>query len=196
MGGAGGATLVNGRLPEDPSELSEDAWLSNGNTNDGSIVLDLSKAQPVAEVNTYSGHENPPDHGARGPQVYTLSGSADGEQWTALANVDTRPNRTGRQWNGQHGVSIRDAAGKLGDFRYQRFALQRTRSPLQPDVKVTGTLFAEIDVQTQDTLAKAGDAAAGPDYSRFKEVIVIIKTHFDIGYTHRVKETSTTTAPR
>src|SRR5512133_3292391 len=33
VGGGGGAALVNGRLPEDPSELSEEAWLSNGNTN-------------------------------------------------------------------------------------------------------------------------------------------------------------------
>ncbi|MCL4179764.1 MAG: hypothetical protein KJ072_18710 [Verrucomicrobia bacterium] len=34
----------------------------------------------------------------------------------------------------------------------------------------------------------AGDATTGPDYSHIKEIIVVIKTHFDIGYTHRVKE--------
>jgi alpha-mannosidase len=183
VGGGGSAALVNGRLPDDPLELAEEAWLSNGNTNDGSILLDLSQVQPVAAVNTYSWHENPPDQGARGPQVYALSGSADGGNWTKLADVDTRPNTTGRTWNGQHGVSVADSTGELGEFRYLRFALQRTRSPLQPDVKVTGTLFAEIDVHTKDTLAKAGDATAGPDYSHIKEVIVVFKTHFDIGYT-------------
>ena len=183
VGGGGGAALVNGRLPDDPLELDEEAWLSNGNMNDGSILLDLGKVLPVAAVNTYSWHENPPDQGARGPQVYTLSGSADGSNWTKLAEVDTRPNTTGQKWNGQHGVSVADSNGELGDFRYLRFALQRTRSPLQPDLKVTGTLFAEIDVHTKDTLAKAGDATAGPDYSHIKEVIVVFKTHFDIGYT-------------
>ncbi len=186
--GGGGAALVNGRLPGDPLDLAEEAWLSNENTNDGAILLDLGKVQPVAAVNTYSWHENPPDQGCRGPQVYTLSGSADGERWIKLAEVDTRPNTTGQKWNGQHGVAITDSTGKLGDFRYLRFALQRTRSPLQPDVRVTGTMFAEIDVHTAATLAKAGDAAAGPDYSHIKEVIVIVKTHFDIGYTHRVKD--------
>lgn len=186
--GGGGAALVNGRLPDDSLELNEEAWLSNVNTNDGVVLLDLGKVQPVAAVNTYSWHENPPDQGARGPQIYGLSGSMDGTNWTKLANVDTRPNQTGQKWNGQHGVSIRDSAGKLGDFRYLRFALRRTRSPLQWDVGVTGTMFAEIDVHSAATLAKAGDATAGPDYSHIKEVIVIIKTHFDIGYTHRVKE--------
>jgi hypothetical protein len=50
--GADGAVLVNGVLPNDSLELSEEAWLSNGNTNNGSILLDLGKVQPVAAVNT------------------------------------------------------------------------------------------------------------------------------------------------
>ncbi len=183
-----GAALVNGRLPDDPLELAEEAWLSNANTSDGVMLLDLGKVQPVAAVNTYSWHENPPDHGCRGPQVYSLFGSADGERWTRLADVDTRPNTTGQKWNGQHGVNISDTTGKLGDFRYLRFALQRTRSPLQRDAGVTGTMFAEIDVHSTATLAQAGDATTAPDYSHIKEVIVVIKTHFDIGYTHRVRE--------
>ena len=49
-GGGGGAALVNGQLPTDPSELAEEAWLSNENTRDGTIILDLGKVQPVAAV--------------------------------------------------------------------------------------------------------------------------------------------------
>lgn len=37
-------------------------------------------------------------------------------------------------------------------------------------------------------LARAEQKAAAPKRSPVREVIVIIKTHFDIGYTHRVKE--------
>ncbi len=188
-GGGGGAALVNGRLPQNPGELAEEAWLSNDNTADGTVQLDLGKVQPVVAVNTYSWHEWNVDQGARGPQVYALSGSADGQVWTKLADVDTRPNKTGERWNGQHGVSIAEpTGGTLGEFRHLRFALQRTRSPLQREAGSTGTLFAEIDVHTAGTLARAGDATTGPDYSHIKEIIVVCKTHFDIGYTHRVEE--------
>lgn len=186
--GGGGKALVNGRLPTHPNELIEEGWLHNGNTNDGSIVIDLGSVQPVKAVCSYSWHENPPDQGCRGPQVYTLSGSASGTNWTKIAEVDTRPNKTGQKWNGQHGVFISDSTGDLGSFRFLMFATQRTRSPLQRDAGVTGTLFAEIDIHTAATLAKAGDATVGPDYSNVKEIIVVCKTHFDIGYTHRVKD--------
>ena len=37
-------------------------------------------------------------------------------------------------------------------------------------------------------IAKAGNAAIEPDYSHIEEIIVVCKTHFDIGYTHRVKD--------
>jgi len=184
--GGKGLVLVNGRLPSDPNELSEEAFLSNGNANDGSIVIDLGRVQPVAAVATYSWHEYDADQSARGPQVYTLSGSGDSQNWAKIAAVDTRPNKTGAKWSGQHGAFIADTTGKLGEFRYLKFAVQRTRSPLQPDVRMTGTLFAEIDVHTAATLAKAGDAdVAG---QQVKEIIVVCKTHFDIGYTHRVKD--------
>ena len=182
--GKGGA-LVNGRLPENPGELSEEGFLSNANGSNGCIIVDLGAVQEIAAVNTYSWHEYTVDQGARGPQVYTLSGSADGTAWTKLAEVDTRPNTTGEKWNGQHGVSI---TGTLGKQRFLRFEQQRTHSPLQRDVGCTGTMFAEIDVHSAATLAKAGDAVTGADYSHVKEVIVICKTHFDIGYTHRVKD--------
>jgi hypothetical protein len=176
--GGGGAALVNGRLPADSLDLTEEAWLSNNNTNDGSIVLDLGKTQPVVAINTYSWHEHT-DQGARAPQVYTLFVSTDGQTWRKIADVDTRPNKTGEKWNGQHGVSV---TGDLGELRYLKFEIKRTRSPLQRDVKMTGTLFSEIDVHTAATLAQAGDARVVRP-PEVEQVVVVFKTHFDIGYT-------------
>jgi alpha-mannosidase len=189
-----GAALVNGVLPGDSLDLSEAALLSNGNAQGGNLVIDLGRVQPVAAVMSYSWHEWDMDQGSRGPQVYALYGSAAAEPdagnlaaWTKLVEVDTRPNQTGQQWNGQHGVSITDTTGKLGDFRYLAFALQRTRSPLQPSPNMTGTLFAEIDVHSAVTLAKAGDAAVARP-ANVEHVWVVFKTHLDIGYTDTIEQ--------
>ena len=191
--GADGAVLVNGNLPADSLDLSEEALLSNANGDGGNVVVDLGRVQPVAAVGTYSWHEWAVDQGSRGPQVYTLYGSAaenpdatklDG--WTKIADVDTRPNKTGQKWNGQHGVFISDTAGKIGEFRYLLFALQRTRSPLQPSVGLTGTLFSEIDVHTAETLAKAGDVKIAQAV-KVTDVWVVFKTHLDIGYTDTIE---------
>ena len=148
-GGGDGAVLVNGLLPESPNALAEEAFLANDNALGGNIVIDLGRPQPVAAVESYSWHEFPDDEGARGPQVYTLYGSAaetakpdDLSTWTKIADVDTRPNKTGGKWNGQHGVSISDSTGRLGEFRYLMFAVQPTLSPKQPGKPWTNTLFA------------------------------------------------------
>ncbi len=178
--------LVNGKLTNDSYEVAEFALQANDNGDDGSLTLDLGKEQPVAAVSSYSWHENPSDQGCRGPQVYTLSGSADGQSWTKLADVDTRPNPTGENWNGQHGVFISDSKGALGNFRYLRFDIKRPRSPLQPNAALTATLFSEIDVHTRATLAKAGDATiTGP--VQVTDVWVVFKTHCDIGYTETIE---------
>jgi hypothetical protein len=50
------------------------------------------------------------------------------------------------------------------------------------------TLFGVLLGMADATLAKAGGAPVGQDYPRLKEIIVVCKTHFDIGYTHRVKD--------
>jgi hypothetical protein len=47
---------------------------------------------------------------------------------------------------------------------------------------MTCTLFSEIDVHTQATLAKAGDAVV-VNPVQVTDVWVAFKTHFDIGYT-------------
>ncbi len=190
---ADGAVLVNGVLPTDSLDLSEAALLSNTDADDGCLVLDLGRVQSVAAVATYSWHEWDVDQGSRGPQVYTLYGSAaagpdpgDLSVWTRLADVDTRPNQTGARWNGQHGVFITDSSGKLGEFRHLLFAIERTRSPLQPNPRLTGTLFVEIDVHTAETLARAGDAT-GPVPPQAEHLWVVFKTHLDIGYTETIE---------
>ena len=111
--GAEGSVLVNGVLPNDSLDLSEEALLSNANANGGRLVIDLGRVQPIAAVASYSWHEWDVDQGSRGPQVYTLYGSAAENPdpsnlagWTKIADVDTRPNTTGEKWNGQHGVFI------------------------------------------------------------------------------------------
>ena len=194
--GGDGSVLLNGRMPSDIFDLSEENMLSNANADGGSILIDLGKVQPVAAVNSYSWHEHSVDQGSRGPQVYALYGSGAQEQpdpknlsaWTKIADVDTRPNKTGVKWNGQHGVSITDSTGKIGGFRFLMFVVQRTRSPLQSNVNITATLFSEIDVHTKTTLARAGDAIIVQP-AEITDVWVVFKTHLDVGYTHTIEET-------
>ena len=184
--GNDGSVLVDGRLPFDSLNLKEEAVLTNGNANGGTVEIDLGTVQPIAAVTAYSWHENPPDQGPRGPQVYVLSGSVDGKAWTKIADVDSRPNKTGDNWGGQHGVAVSDTAGKLGDFRYLSFALQATRSPRQTNPAMTNTLFSEIDVHTAATLPKAGDAVVEMPM-KDEHAWVVFKTHLDIGYTETIE---------
>ena len=174
-----GSVLVDGTIPDDSLKVTHEACLANG--NGGDIIIDLARVQPVAAVNTYSWHEYAADQGSRGPQVYTLFGGTDGREWTKIAEVDTRPNTTGTGWNGQYGVNITDTRGLLGNYRYIKLAVQSTKSPLQPNPTMANTLYSEIDVHTPATLAKAGDASVtGP---KIKNIVIVYKTHFDIGYT-------------
>jgi hypothetical protein len=193
--GASAEHLVDGRLPNDSLDLSEMVFFTNRNAQGGGFLIDLGKVQPVAAVNSYSWHEWNVDDGSRAPQVYTLYASSaadpdaakpDGPAWKKIAAVDTRPNSTGRGWNGQYGVNITDTRGLIGEFRYLLLVVQPTRSPRQPDAAITNTLFAEIDVHSPQTLAKAGDAVvmAAPEIS---DVWVAFKTHFDIGYTDTIE---------
>lgn len=189
-----GSVLVNGVLPADSLDLTESALMSNASAANGRVVIDLGRVQQVAAVATYSWHEWDVDDGSRGPQVYTLYGSAAEqadparlEVWIRIARVDTRPNQTGKHWNGQHGVLIRDPAGGLGNYRHLLFDLEPTRSPLQPSPPTTHTLWAEIDVHSQATLAHAGDAEVAQP-AKIEHAWVVFKTHLDIGYTDRIAE--------
>jgi alpha-mannosidase len=184
--------LVDGHVPAKSGDLSQCVFLSNANARSGGFLIDLGKVQSIAAVNSYSWHEFAADQGARGPQVYTLYGSTAGHpdpadlgasDWVKIADVDSRPNKTGDHWNGQYGVNITDTTGLIGNFRYLLLAVQATHSPRQPNAAWTNTMFDEIDVHTPETLAKAGDALIGGKDTQVTDIWVAFKTHFDLGYT-------------
>lgn len=141
--------LHDGKVPGAADEPAANFFLAG--RDGGRLVVDLGSPIAVAMVNTYSWHP-----GSRGPQVYRLyaaDGSAEGfaaapkrgtdpQQcgWQSLASVDTRPRLLGP--GGQHGVSVVDAGGTLGTFRYLLFDLQST----DPHSASSNTFYSEIDV--------------------------------------------------
>jgi hypothetical protein len=78
--------------------------------------------------------------------------------WKKLAAVDTRP-KGGGDGGGQYGVSVLDADGSLGKFRYLLFDAARTedRDPFG------NTFFSEIDVVAPDAANLLKEAAAKTD---------------------------------
>ena len=114
--------LHNGVLPQDGYQRFNYFCFTDENADGGKIVMDLGKVQPVSSINSYSWHIKWYDDGARGPQVYSIYASGaenpdvsklSGNEWTKIADVDTRPNETGTNWGGQHGVTIKDSKGNL-----------------------------------------------------------------------------------
>jgi hypothetical protein len=144
------SALNDGKLPGEQDEPEANFFFDEG-TNGGRIAVDLGRASDVAAVNTYSWHPN-----TRGPQVYKLyaaDGSAAGFDaapkngadpekagWKLIASIDTRP-KSGAM-GGQYGVSIAEATGVLGRFRYLLFDISRTEG----DDDFGNTFFSEIDV--------------------------------------------------
>jgi hypothetical protein len=195
--------LHNGVLPRGEMEL-RDFFAFSPDSAGGVILMDLGKTQPVAAVNSYSaGQDWQVD-----PQVFALYGSnaekpdankLDGPGWEKIADVDTRPNKTGDpSWRGYYATRVHAADGKLlGNFRWIAWAVRPTDSvtvpwwgqitpPAGKNVWRTQTWYCELDVHTPETLKTAGDAVfAG---TQLKEVFVTHKTHYDIGYTHLAKE--------
>lgn len=180
--------LTDGILPRVGNHPAGYSFFSNENSAPGSMLMDLGRATAIAQINSYSWHEHPPAQGARAPQVFALYGSAaanpdpknpSAPEWTKIADVDTRPNKTGEDWGGQYGTSIGDAGKTIGTFRWLLWVSQATMSPKESPVH-THSFFCELDVHTPETLAKAGDAELAEQ--RLKEIVVVFKTHFDIGY--------------
>lgn len=148
--GGGVNRLNDGRLPTGEDQPGENFFFRAG-TDGGRLQADLGSVVEVKQVNTYSWHPGP-----RGPQVYALyasDGSAAGFQaepkrgtdpqscgWQLLAKVDTRP-QSGEP-GGQYGVSIADANGLLGKYRYLLFDCQRTEG----GDPFGNTFYSEIDV--------------------------------------------------
>jgi alpha-mannosidase len=205
--------LHNGVLPWEGKQTRDFFAFSNYNTNSGKIVMDLGKIQPIMAIITYSwqgkyecsrnnGGFNGNDkiindglNGGRAPQFYSLYGSnaekpnSDdlyGKDWIKIADVDTRPNKTGKNWDGQYASSIKGKnSALLGNFRWLAWDVKHTLKPGQTP-EWTGTWYTELDVHTPETYKKAGDAVmAGSDLD---EIILSFKTHFDIGFTHPAPE--------
>jgi hypothetical protein len=149
--GGGTDKLHDGELPEDEDQPAENFFFKAG-TPGGRLLIDLGGLINVKQVNTYSWHP-----GTRAPQVYKLY-AAGGERegfnaapklaidpetcgWKLIAKVDTRPKNPDDE-GGQFGVSISDAAGSLGQFRYFLLDIARTE-----DRDAFGnTFYSEIDV--------------------------------------------------
>ncbi len=142
--------LTDGLLPKYEDDPSANFFLTAGTTS-GRFRMDLGSAIEIGAVNSYSWHPQ-----SRGPQVYALYGS-DGISanfnpapkgnvdpaaagWKWIATVDTRLQQGDN--GGQYGVSITNAKGTLGKYRYLLFVCYATGV----DDDWGNTFFSEIDV--------------------------------------------------
>lgn len=134
--------LNDGGLPNEEDQPAANFFFRAG-TDGGRVLLDLSKPTVIEQINSYSWHAN-----TRGPQVYTVYGAAAEAQpfkrgndpesaWKKIAAVNTTA-----AGGGQHGVSIRDSAGALGEFRYLLFDF----SPTEKEDAFGNTFYSEVDV--------------------------------------------------
>lgn len=164
--GAGAAALSNGELPENPDDPAHNFFFAAG-TNGGRLTLDLGKAIEIRAINSYSWHA-----AGRAPQVYNVFGAPDsakelaqkanepgdpaGRGWTLIGKVDTRQKDEAR--GGQYGVSIANADGVIGPYRYLLFDI----SAASPDDRFGNTFFSEIDVIDKKAPAPAAEAPSQP----------------------------------
>jgi len=142
--------LTDGVLPGNEDDPQANFFFADG-SDGGRFLLDWGRTMEIAQVTTYSWH---PD--TRGPQVYNLFAS-DGTDpkfnpepdaktdpascgWKLIATVDTR-SKDGED-GGQYGVSITDASGALGKFRY----LLIDSVPSETDDDWGNTFFSEINI--------------------------------------------------
>lgn len=142
--------IHDGRVPTSGDQPAQNFFLRAG-TAGGRIRIDLGRVISIKQVSSYSWHDGP-----RGPQVYTLyaaDGSAEGFHgepktgtdpakagWKQIAAVDTRPEAG--DGAGQHGVTISDRDGVIGQFRYLLFDIVRT----EDRDNFGNTFYSEIDV--------------------------------------------------
>lgn len=141
--------LTDGLLPDAEDQPRRNFFLNTG-TGGGRLRMDLGSLITIAQINSYSWHSN-----SRGPQVYRVwasdgadpnfnaepKGTIDPAKcgWKSIAIVDTR---TDEEDGGQYGVSITDANGSLGKFRYLLFDLY----PVEVADNSGNTFYSEIDV--------------------------------------------------
>jgi hypothetical protein len=148
--GAELSALTDGVLPAEEDEPARNLFFEAG-TGGGRLSMDLGSVTELFQINTYSWH---PD--TRGPQVYRLwasdgtdpkfnaepKGNTDPAScgWKLIAVVDTRA-KEGED-GGQYGVSITDASGALGKYRYLLFDCYVTETADD----YGNTFYSEVDV--------------------------------------------------
>jgi hypothetical protein len=149
--GAGLGALVDGVLPSEEDEPAKNLFFAAG-TGGGRIRMDFGRTLEIAQVNSYSWHAN-----ARGPQVYAIwaSDAVDPKfdaapkakidprscGWKLITVVDTRPERL-EDDGGQYGVTVSEATGLLGKYRYLLFDL----FVVETKDEYGNTFYSEIDV--------------------------------------------------
>jgi hypothetical protein len=148
--GADLSALTDGVLPDDEDEPAKNLFFNAG-SGGGRFSMDFGSAIEIVRVNTYSWHPN-----TRGPQVYKVWAS-DGMDpkfnaapkgdidpttlgWKFIAVVDTRAKQGDD--GGQHGVSLTDASGSLGKYRYLLFDFYVTET----GDDYGNTFYSEVDV--------------------------------------------------
>jgi hypothetical protein len=148
---AGVTALVDGVLPTSDDQPRRNFFVTAG-SGGARVLIDLGHGVDVAQINSYSWHP-----GSRGPQVYRVWAGDDsaanfnespkanvdprGCGWKVVATVDTRSNDETKD-GGQWGVSINDATGSLGRFRFLLFDFYVTE--VADDFG--NTFYSEIDV--------------------------------------------------
>ncbi len=164
--------LHDGEVP-DEADQPESNFFFQGGHGGGRLLVDLGKVIPVKEVNTYSWHSD-----TRAPQLYQLYGSngtdagfiaqphrpQDPAQngWTLIASVDTR-SKDGKP-GGQYGVSVADAAGLVGNYRYLLFDVASTGSDAFAD-----TFYSEIDVIDRDAPISSAPARKAKEHLTYNQ---------------------------
>jgi len=173
--GGGLEALNDGRTPTEEDQPEENFFFDAG-TEGGRLRLDLGRATPIQQINTYSWHP-----GSRGPQVYKVYG-ASGEAagfnpapkrgtdpagcgWTLIAAVDTRPNDGGG--GGQYGVSIGDSSGRVGEYRYLLFDCSATE--MEDDFG--NTFYSEINVLPVGARVPSASAATESNAPEIKPYV-------------------------
>ena len=150
---AGGdlSVLTDGLLPTKADEPKSNFYFASG-AGGGRVRMDFGEVIEIKQVNSYSWHSS-----TGAPQVYLLYASDGAEVgfnaepnantdpidcgWKLITTVDTRKSGDG----GQYGVSITDAHGILGKYRYLLFGFVATET----DDDAGNTFYSEIDVVTK-----------------------------------------------
>jgi hypothetical protein len=149
---AGGdlTALTDGLVPAGDDEPKSNFAFDSGSSG-GRFSMDLGAVIDIKQINTYSWHS-----GARAGQVYMLYAS-DGATpdfcaepngdidptacgWKLITGVDSR--RKHGDGLGQYGVSISEARGSLGKYRYLLFRCSATET----EDDEGNTFYSEIDV--------------------------------------------------